>query len=85
MSDDVNHPTHYTQGPIECIDAIKAALGHEQFKGYLRGNAMKYLWRAELKGGEKDYAKAVWYLTRLQQEERQEVCRRYDVKVGGTA
>ena len=55
--DPVNHPSHYTQsGDIECIDAIKAALTGESdpFIGYLRGNAIKYLWRADLKGGVAD-------------------------------
>lgn len=50
MSDNVNHPAHYTGGDIECIDAIKAACG-EHYEGYLQGNAMKYLWRYRLKAG----------------------------------
>ena len=41
---------HYCAGDIECIDAIRSALGPEQFAGYCRGNAMKYLWRYPLKG-----------------------------------
>ena len=43
MADKVNHPDHYTAGDIECIDAIKSALGKELFCGYLWGNAIKYL------------------------------------------
>lgn len=42
-SDMVAHPPHYTQGSVECIEAIEAALGKEQFRGYLRGNILKYL------------------------------------------
>lgn len=61
----VHHPAHYTAGGIECIDAIAAALGPEQFKGYLRGNILKYLWRRPLKNGTEDYEKAQWYLARL--------------------
>ena len=65
MSDPVNHPAHYTDGSIECIDAIREALG-DGFKAYLRGNVIKYLWRAEHKGNEvQDYEKAAWYLNRL--------------------
>jgi hypothetical protein len=64
MSDPVNHPDHYTAGNIECIDAIQAALTPEQFIGYCRGNAMKYLWRADRKGGIQDLQKAIWYLNR---------------------
>ena len=36
----VNHPKHYNQGEIECIDAIRAMLGTEEFIGYLRGNSL---------------------------------------------
>ena len=70
--DPVAHPSHYTAGEIECIDAIRAALGPEQFKGYLRGNIIKYLWRGPLKNGAEDYEKAQWYLARLIEEERGE-------------
>jgi len=66
-SDPVN-PSHYKQGGIECIEAIKAALG-EGFPDYLRGNVMKYLWRYKEKGGVEDLKKARWYLDRLIQEE----------------
>ena len=49
MSDAVNHPSHYTGGDIECIDAIKASMTNEAFLGYLKGNIQKYLWRYEKK------------------------------------
>lgn len=65
MSDPVNHPSHYTSGSIECIDAIESATG-DAFKGYLRGNAIKYLWRYDKKGKEvEDLRKAVWYTEKL--------------------
>ena len=41
----VNNPSHYTQGGIECIDAIKASMSDEEYAGFLKGNALKYLWR----------------------------------------
>jgi len=63
--DNVNNPKHYRQGKVECIDAIESALGPEQFKGYLRGNLLKYLWRTEHKNGLEDLKKAQWYLDRL--------------------
>jgi hypothetical protein len=66
-SDPVN-PSHYKQGGIECIEAIKAALG-ARFIGYLSGNILKYLWRWPDKGGIEDLKKARWYLDRLIQEE----------------
>ena len=66
QSDPVN-PSHYKQGGIECIEAIKAALG-EGFPDYLRGNVMKYLWRYDKKNGVEDLKKARWYLDRLIKE-----------------
>ena len=64
--DSVNHPSHYCSGDIECIDAIDASMSTSEFRGYLKGNAMKYLWRYGLKGkGVEDLKKAHWYLDRL--------------------
>jgi hypothetical protein len=65
MSNPVDHPPHYNQGAIECIDAIAAALTSEEFAGFCKGNAIKYLWRANHKGGATDLQKAQWYLGRL--------------------
>jgi hypothetical protein len=58
---DVDNPSHYTQGGIECIDAIRAALTDEEFRGYCKGNMLKYVWRERHKGGDQDLAKAVTY------------------------
>lgn len=63
--DMVNRPSHYTQGGIECIDALEAALTPEEFRGFLKANAIKYLWRERNKGGREDLLKAQWYLNRL--------------------
>ena len=63
--DNVNHPAHYTQGGIECIDAIEASMSPEEFRGYLKGCQMKYLWRYRMKGGLEDLQKARWYLDKL--------------------
>lgn len=63
----VSHPAHYTQGGIECIDAIKAALG-KYFIGFLVGNVLKYLWRYPHKNGVEDLKKARWYLDRAIKE-----------------
>ena len=63
--DNVNHPAHYKQGDIECIDAIKAALTPEEFRGYLKGNIIKYTWRERMKGNIESLKKAAWYLRRL--------------------
>lgn len=69
MSDPVNHPAHYTAGGIECIDAIKAALGHEGFIAFLRGQVIKYQWRLGMKDAPaQDAAKSRWYADRLVKE-----------------
>ena len=60
--DMVNSPPHYLTGGIETIDYIKAKLTAEEFKGYLRGNVLKYASRK--KGGD-DMGKAAWYADRL--------------------
>ena len=66
VNDPVNHPSHYTQGGIECIDAIEASMTFEAFCGYLKGNAQKYLWRYENKGKIiEDLEKAQWYISKL--------------------
>lgn len=66
MSDMVNNPPHYTQGGIECIEAIESAVaGKSGFEGALVANVIKYLWRYEEKGGLQDVQKARWYLGRL--------------------
>lgn len=64
MSDPVSSPDHY-QGEIECIDAIEAALTPEEFRGYCKGNVLKYVWRERRKGGSESLSKAQWYLARL--------------------
>ena len=63
--DPVNNPPHYNQGAVECIDAIESALGPAGFRAYCKGNALKYIWREEHKGGTESIEKAIWYLNRL--------------------
>lgn len=66
MNDNVNHPSHYTQGDIECIDAIKASMSVWEFRGYLKGNIQKYIWRYNDKlKPQEDLKKAQWYLNQL--------------------
>ena len=62
MTDNVEHPKHYTNGSIECIDAMVAAFGKEAVMVYCRVNAFKYIWRSDLKGRVEDIQKAAWYL-----------------------
>ena len=56
----VDHPDHYNEHPsgIECVDVV-------EWMSFNLGNAMKYLWRASLKGQEtQDLKKAIWYIQR---------------------
>lgn len=67
--DMVNHPSHYTQGGIECIDALKAAtVSKKGIEAVCTANAIKYLWRYEEKNGVEDVKKARWYIDRLIEE-----------------
>ena len=69
--DNVNHPSHYTaDGSIECIEAIEAQLTPEEYRGYLKGNVAKYVWREKHKGGIESLKKAEWYLKRLIDQSR---------------
>ena len=64
--DVVNSPKHYNTGNIECIEAIEESMSSVAFKGYLKGNTMKYLWRYDYKGKQvEDLRKAQWYLNKL--------------------
>ena len=63
--DSVNHPSHYTDGKIECIDAIESSMSKEAFIGYCKGNIIKYVWRYEHKGGVESLKKAKWYIDKL--------------------
>ena len=67
--DMVNHPKHYTQGGIECIDALKAAtVGKRGIEAVCVANVIKYCWRYEEKNGIEDVRKAKFYIERLLKE-----------------
>ena len=67
--DPVNHPSHYTQGSIECKDAMVAAFGQEKYETFCKLNAFKYMWRSDLKGNpDQDLEKARWYLKQIKTE-----------------
>lgn len=66
MSDNVNHPSHYTQGGIECIEALEAAtVNLKGIEAVCTANAIKYLWRWKEKNGKEDLKKAIWYIKKL--------------------
>lgn len=66
MTDNVNHPSHYNNGSVECIDAMEAATVNKSgAEAICTSNVIKYLWRYEAKNGLEDVKKAQWYLNRL--------------------
>lgn len=83
MIDNVNHPSHYCQGGIECIDALKAAtVGKTGIEAICVANAIKYLWRFEKKNGLEDVKKAQFYINRLIQELNEAESNKYPVYNG---
>lgn len=72
MNDNVNQPKHYTQGKVECIDAIESAT--TKLMGIMAvcvGNIIKYVWRFALKNGIEDLDKADYYLQKLRKKVRE--------------
>ena len=57
--------SHYVDKAVQPWDAMQAWMTPEQFKGFLRGNAIKYLARCDDKGGLQDLEKARHYLDKL--------------------
>ena len=53
---------HYRQGDVECIDALRSALGPDGFASFCHGNIIKYCWRYKHKGGKTDLLKAQQYM-----------------------
>ena len=72
MSDPVNHPSHYTSHPAHCAcGASIQCIQITEHMSFNLGNAIKYIWRADLKGNAvQDLNKAVWYVTREIQKRR---------------
>ena len=65
----VDHPQHYNQNGVETIDLIKGSMYYQEYKGFLKGNIIKYISRSEYKNSELlDLKKAQWYLTKLIEE-----------------
>lgn len=61
-NDAVNHPAHYAKnGENECIEVMRWLFGDEAVKAYCRCNIFKYRFRSNLKNGQEDIEKSVWY------------------------
>lgn len=70
--DNVNRPSHYTFGKIECIDYIRDKMTPEEFQGFCIGNILKYVSRHKHKNGVEDLKKAQVYLGWLIESEETE-------------
>ena len=68
----INHPSHYKQFSREVIDTMQGVSTPEEFKGYLKLNAIKYISRYQGKNGVEDLSKAVWYINKLKTTIEQE-------------
>ena len=64
-TNNVNHPSHYNKGNIECIDAMVSAYGKDIVSDFCICNAFKYIWRYKYKNGIEDLKKAQWYLNKI--------------------
>jgi len=62
VKDNINSPSHYTQGKYETIDVVRDVLGPEKFEGHCVGNILKYVFRYPYKNGIEDLKKAEKYL-----------------------
>lgn len=63
--ENVNHPEHYNNGKIECIDAMISTFGKDSVAEFCIINAFKYLWRYKYKSKPtEDVKKAIWYLNK---------------------
>ena len=68
------NPSHYKEGDVECIEAIKSSLDTNAFHGYLKASVMKYLWRYDKKDNPAlCLGKAQWFMNRLVNEHNQSV------------
>jgi len=64
--DVINNPSHYKVGGYEAIDVIKAKLTPEEYRGYCKGNVLKYVMRANYKEHhDQDCEKARYYMEEL--------------------
>lgn len=80
MPDPINHPSHYQGDGIECIDAIRAALGLNGFVAHCRACAIKYAWRTGKKDdAQRELRKAAWYLNRAADELEKDAVERVPV------
>ena len=67
VHDAINHPEHYTDGAMECIDEMVLVFGKDAVKDFCKCNVWKYRYRAMSKGGREDLKKADWYMQKYKE------------------
>jgi len=77
MKDNIN-PEHYKAGGIETIEFIEAKMSKDEFYGYMKGNALKYISREGLKSVKitdqiDDIDKAIWFLEYMKKTKQAEI------------
>ena len=65
--DIINHPNHYTNGGMECIDEMLLIFGREVVAHFCLCNAWKYRYRAVSKNGQEDIDKSHWYMNKYKE------------------
>ena len=70
--DMVNHPSHYTQGGMECIDEMILIFGKQAVANFCVCNAWKYRKRAMFKNGQEDIDKSDWYINKFKELQDEE-------------
>ena len=65
--DIVNHPKHYTNGGMECIDEMIMIFGKQTVMHFCLCNAWKYRYRAVYKNGDEDMKKSHWYMAKYKE------------------
>jgi hypothetical protein len=65
--DIINHPTHYTNGGMECIDEMQLIFGRTATMNFCLLNAWKYRKRAMYKNGQEDMDKSDWYIAKYKE------------------
>ena len=81
-NDPVNYPSHYNNGKVEAIEAIEASMSAKEFRGYLKGAILKYIWRYTYKDRAlEDLLKARWYLDKLISDGRLESDLKNEIKL----
>ena len=71
--DVINHPKHYENCSLECIEMMGIAFGSVAVINFCMCNAFKYLWRYKYKNGKEDLKKAMWYIGKTFELDEQDI------------